>query len=117
MLRVAQMTLDILSTGDRGRWYLRSKEPIDHAASRICEEFGGGTCSMTSGCWFDASRGTLVYDTSVTWTVALEPSQWPRFRALAAELALGQDTVYLVSPLGEALIDKVPMFVEVVCDG
>jgi hypothetical protein len=71
----------------------------------ICKVFGGFTASPTYGCWWDETKGVMVDDQSITFSVAIAKLQWPEFKKLARLLADGQDSVYVVGPEGPEVLD------------
>lgn len=102
-MREAKMILDRAPGEPR----LRAGLLIEDACAEICREFGGVTTTPSSGCWIDGA-GNFVLDNSMIFTVGMEPARWPAFCSLAVRLAVGQETVYAVSPTGQVCILPVP---------
>jgi hypothetical protein len=110
--RVAELTLDL-----RDNLYLRSGEKWHRAATTLCRAFGGCSFSIGAGCRF--REVDFVWDNSITFRVAIPSHDWLPLRWLAAKLATGQQTVYVVSPWGVAeilTVDPPPAF-EVAVEG
>lgn len=120
-MRQVSLTLDVLPSGA-----LRSGMSPTRAGENICLLFGGYTAHYSFGCWRPGPADDLVHDPSITFTVAIHPADWPKFKEMAQVLADGQETVYVVGPVGQvevlsvgALIEHAPAPVpdEGPCDG
>lgn len=103
-MREVKMILDILPD-----WKLRSGHDMHTATHAVCELFGGCSYYIGGGCWFPPGEAReLVHDQNITWICTIHEGQWDSFKALALRLANGQETVWLVDPIGDGKAWPVP---------